>query len=124
MYDLLREDPWSGVLTGLLVVVGGAVPAGLLSAQQQWWFGGVTFAVTLGALLVADRVESLRLAAVLVTTPLLILFGWVLFSELMQFTYPFMVGVGASIVVNRVVFGLIHPVPEPRRRRKASLTTE
>lgn len=121
MDDVDRNVVAMDLGVGLTNVFVGVVVAGGVGFQARWWWVGVLGATCAGLLLAAADRSRAGLWALLVGGGLLVAgVGWALYADARGIVPIALVGIGAGATLNRLVFGVVRPVPPVRRRRQGS----
>jgi hypothetical protein len=117
--DIVRQDvgvALANVTVGLML--GGAVGMD----TGRWWIGVLVAVLTVGFVAAADR-SRLGLWVLLSAAGLALLvlvWGWSTGMVASGVLPVVLIGVGLGACLNRIVFGLVRPVPAVRKRREQS----
>jgi hypothetical protein len=117
--DIIRQD----VAVALANVTVGLMLAGAVGVDTgRWWIGVLIAVLTVGFVAAADR-SRLGLRVLLSAAGLalfLFVWGWstgMVDSAVLPIA---LIGVGLGACLNRILFGLVRPVPAVRKRREQS----
>jgi len=115
--SIVRRD--IGIAIGNVGV--GVMMAGTVGfAVEQWWIGVVTLVVAGLLIASADRSRAGKWVLIAIGTVAIVALGWGMFRD----TVPtgvlplVLIGMGTGLALNRVLFGVLRPVPEVRQRRE------
>jgi hypothetical protein len=117
--DIIRQD----VAVALANVTVGLMLTGAVGVDTgRWWIGVLVAVLTIGFVAAADR-SRLGLWVLLSTAGLvLLLFVWGWSTGMVDSAVlpVVLIGIGSGACLNRILFGLVRPVPAVRKRREQS----
>jgi hypothetical protein len=103
-------------------VTVAATTASVVDTRITWWVSVVAAGVSVALFAFADRsaLENWSLGAALASGVVLFTGAvwWFSSEPLVAVIPPIVLGLGVGTATNRVLFGIINPLPELRRRRE------